>query len=146
MFCCMSDKGRDLGLLMLRVGIGVMFIGHGLPKLMDGPVAWEGIGGAMGNFGVTFAPAFWGFMAALSEGLGGLLLALGLFTRPACALMAFTMVVATSVHLGKGDGFFTGASHAVEACVIFVSMIAIGPGTMTLDALLRGGKKGDPAA
>ena len=31
------DKYRDIGLLFLRIGIGVMFIMHGLPKLIGGP-------------------------------------------------------------------------------------------------------------
>ena len=35
------DKYRDIGLLFLRIGIGVMFIMHGLPKLIGGPEKWE---------------------------------------------------------------------------------------------------------
>ncbi len=34
------DKYRDVGLLILRVGIGIMFMGHGLPKLIAGPEKW----------------------------------------------------------------------------------------------------------
>ena len=118
----------DLGLLILRVGIGVSFCYlHGFPKLMGGPQMWEGIGGAMGKLGINFLPVFWGFMAALSESLGGLLLVLGIFTRTAAAFMAFTMVIATINHLSSGDSL-AKASHAMEVGVIFLAFICMGSG------------------
>ncbi len=76
-------KGSDAGLLILRVGIGVMFMIHGWPKLSGGPEVWVKLGGAIGVFGITFAPTFWGLMAAVSEFAGGLMPALGLRNRPA---------------------------------------------------------------
>ncbi len=57
-------KYRDTGLLILRVGLGVMMIMHGLPKLQGGPELWAGVGKSMGNIGIHFMPTFWGFMAA----------------------------------------------------------------------------------
>lgn len=130
------DKYRDHGLLLLRVGIGVMFLLHGWPKITGGVEFWTKIGGTMGLFGITFAPAFWGFMAAFAEFGGGALLLLGLLTRPACAMMAFTMTVAATMHLNKGDGI-SGASHAIEAGILFVSLILIGPGRFSLDHWLH---------
>lgn len=56
-----QDRHRDLGLLLLRIGFGLMFIYYGWPKIMGGPPAWAKLGGAVGDFGITFAPAFWGF-------------------------------------------------------------------------------------
>jgi putative oxidoreductase len=126
------SRYRDLGLLILRLGLGVMFIVHGGPKLMGGPEMWTGVGSAMGNFGVTAVPAFWGFMAAFAEAGGGVLLILGLFTRPACILLLITMVVAARHHLAKGDGL-AGASHAIESAVVFLSLIVIGPGKYSID-------------
>ena len=118
---------RDLGLLILRVGIGASFMVHGFPKLLGGPEKWAKLGKAMEVFGVDFAPAFWGFMAAFSEFGGGLLLALGLAFRPACLLLLSTMVVASAMHLDRGDGFGK-ASHAIEAAILFLSLLMIGPG------------------
>ncbi len=126
------DKYRDIGLLILRIGIGLMFMGHGYPKLLGGPEKWELIGGAMQAIGVHFIPTFWGFMAAFSEFVGGALLALGFLTRPACILLLITMFVATSMHIGKGDSFMK-YSHAVEAGILFLSLIFIGPGKYSLD-------------
>jgi putative oxidoreductase len=126
------DKYRDTGLLILRVGIGIMFMYHGFPKLTAGPELWTNLGGALSNLGIGFAPTFFGFMAALSEFAGGLLLLLGLFTRPACFFLFITMVVAALMHLTGGDSFGE-ASHAIEAAILFVSLIFIGPGKYSLD-------------
>lgn len=125
-------KRRDLGLLVLRVGLGIMFIVHGAPKLMGGPELWTGIGGAMSNLGITFAPTFWGFMAGLAEAGGGVLLILGLWTRWASSVLTFTMIVAALHHLVKGDGVLR-ASHAIEAAVVFAALVLIGPGRYSVD-------------
>jgi len=131
------DRFRDEGLLLLRLGIGFMFVLHGYPKLLGGPERWEGVGGAMANFGISFAPAFWGLMAALSETFGGLFLALGVFSRPACLVLLSTMIVATLHHLNRGDGI-VGASHAIESAILFAALFIIGPGKYRLDSKLAG--------
>ena len=127
------NRFQDLGLLLLRLGFGTMYVIHGYPKLQAGTAMWEQLGMAMGNLGITFAPVFWGFMAMLAEFLGGILLALGFFARPACLFMAFTMLVATVMHLTKGDGFLV-ASHAIENGIVLFSLIFIGPGRYSVDA------------
>jgi putative oxidoreductase len=81
----------------------------------------------MQYLGITFAPAFWGFMAGFAEAVGGLCLILGIFYIPACILLFTTMVVATAKHLGQGDSIM-GASHAIEAGILFLSLTFIGPG------------------
>jgi putative oxidoreductase len=118
---------RDLGLLILRLGMGGMFVYHGLPKLLGGPARWESLGRALRAVGIDFAPTFFGFMAGMAEAGGGLCLALGIAFRPALAMLASTMVVAAAFHLDRGDGFGK-ASHAIEAAIVFGSLLLIGPG------------------
>ncbi|WP_316735743.1 DoxX family protein [Pedobacter aquatilis] len=125
-------KYRNTGLLLLRIGIGIMFIIHGFPKLAGGPQGWEGLGGSMKVIGVDFFPVFWGLMAAVAETFGGFLLVVGLFYRPACMLLVFTMIIAALVHFAKGDGL-QGASHAIELGIVFFSLIFIGPGKYSVD-------------
>jgi len=117
----------DAGLLVLRLGIGAMFIMHGFPKISGGVEKWTQLGSSMSNMGIDFAPAFWGFMAAIAEFGGGILLVVGLGFRVACFLLLSTMVVAVCYHLGKGDGVM-GASHAIESAILFFSLFLIGPG------------------
>jgi putative oxidoreductase len=134
------DRYRDEGLLILRVGIGIMFVFHGYPKLIAGPETWAMIGGSMKVLGIGFAQTAWGFMAALSECAGGILLAVGFFTRPACFFLLSTMIVATMMHIGKGDSFLK-YSHAMESGILFFSLILIGPGKYSLDGQYRPGRK-----
>lgn len=130
----LSALGRfkNTGLLLLRIGLGIMFVMHGYPKLLGGPERWEGVGGAMGHVGVSFLPVVWGLAAALAETAGGLCILLGLFFRPAAIALAFTMLIASLSHLGRGDGLM-GASHAIEMGVVFLGLAFIGPGKYSVD-------------
>jgi putative oxidoreductase len=129
------DKHRDKGLLILRIGIGAAFMCHGFPKLTGGPDKWAGLGGALSALGLSFAPMLMGFMAAISEFGGGLLLALGLAARPAAFFLLMTMVVATAMHVSSGDTFMR-YSHALEAGILFLGLVIMGPGKYSLDAKL----------
>ncbi len=125
----------DVGLLVIRLGLGVMFIMHGWPKMMAGPDRWAGLGGAMGNLGITFAPAMWGFLAAFAELVGGAMLIVGLLVRPFAAMMCFTMFVAAVMHITGGHEFGKWA-WPVEAGVAFLGLTIAGGGRVALGATL----------
>ncbi len=129
-------KYRELGLLLLRVGLGVMFVIHGAPKIMGGPETWTALGKATSSVGIHFLPIFWGFMAACAECFGGLFLILGLFFRPACILLGITMTVAAMMHLSMlkpGTNFMSVVAHPIEMAIVFYSLILIGPGKYSVD-------------
>ncbi len=126
-------KYRDAGLLFLRVGLGAAFIMHGLPKLTEGPKLWSVLGKSMGELGIHFFPAFWGFIAAATEGIGGIFLILGFCYRPVCLLLAFTMVVATLTLASGKSADFTAYSHPLKMAVVFFSLAFVGPGKFSID-------------
>ena len=126
-------KYRNTGLLILRIGLGAMMRVHGLPKIMGGPEGWAQIGGSMKLVHIDFLPTFWGFMAAISEGLGGFLLILGLFFRPVNMLLVITMAMAALVHFNTPEQGLNEASHAIELAIVFFSLIFIGPGKYSID-------------
>ncbi|HBG41668.1 MAG TPA: DoxX family protein [Porphyromonadaceae bacterium] len=128
-----KEKLLHTGLLVLRIGIGISFFFHGLPKVMGGVEGWTQVGSTMALFGLDFAPAFWGFMAAMAETVGGILFALGFLFRPASLMMAFTMIVALIMHLSNGDAFLQ-YSHALESLILFAAMTIAGPGRYSVDA------------
>jgi len=130
------NRYRDIGLLILRVGIGAMFIFHGFPKISGGPAMWGKIGTTIGVFGVHFVPVFWGFMSSFAEFFGGIFLIFGFFFRPITMLMTINMIVATSMHLNNGQGLGI-ASHAIEDGILFLSLILIGPGKYSLDEIFK---------
>ncbi len=130
---------RDLGLLILRGSIGVLMIVHGLPKILSGSEQWERLGSTMAIFGITFWPVFWGFMAAFSEVVGGLLLVVGFLVRPACFLLICTMIVAVSYHIAepeKGlsaiENFNFFISNPLSLAFVFLSIMFMGPGRFSV--------------
>jgi putative oxidoreductase len=137
------DDKFDLGLLVIRIGLGIMFIFHGAPKLFSGPDFWEKIGGAMGNFGIHFLPAFWGFMAAVAEFGGGIALILGAAFRPMMAMLVINLAVASVSHFARGQGL-NGASHAIEDGIVFLGLIFIGAGKYTIYWLLKPWRPASP--
>jgi len=137
-----DDKFRDYGLLLLRVGIGLIFVTiHGFPKISGGIEKWTVYGKTFNNIlGISFIPGFWGFMAAISEFGGGICLIAGVLFRPACALMLFTMLVAITAQFRGGYGF-SGASQALEMGIVLLSLIFTGSGRFTLPYLLLSKKR-----
>ncbi|NHM07590.1 DoxX family protein [Flavobacterium sp. CYK-4] len=128
-----EDSGQlHEGLLIIRILIGITFIIHGFPKLTGGIETWTFLGGTMKIVAIDFMPAFWGFLCAIAEFLGGIFLALGLFTRISAAALLLTMLMATLFHLTNGDSFDT-ASHAIEDGILFLGFIYMGAGKYSLD-------------
>ncbi len=130
----------DVAALVGRLFIGVCFIVHALGKLgvvgsghMVGFVEW------LESLGVPYAP-IQARLAVLSELAGGACIALGLLTRPACALLILTMLVAG--RLGhRGAGYLItndppGAEYTINLAAICCVIGLVGPGAYSLDALL----------
>jgi putative oxidoreductase len=131
------SKYRDIGLLILRVLIGLSFLAHGLPKLTAGPDLWIKLGKSMEFVGVGAYPIVWGLMASLTESVGGFLLLIGFCFRPACLFLLINMTVATIMHFNTTPGglmekWFV-ASHAIELGSVFLSLLLIGPGRFSVD-------------
>jgi putative oxidoreductase len=130
----------QIALLLGRIAIGVCFVIHGLGKLglvgtgnMQGFVEW------LKSLGVPYAPVQ-ARIAMLSELVGGSLLALGLFTRPACVVLIATMIVAGRIG-HKGAGYLItnnppGAEYTINLAVVCGMFLLMGPGLFSLDQVL----------
>ena len=136
-----ATRFGDIGLTFARVCIGAfMAIGHGYGKIFNdagiGPTdqfikATEGMGFP--------APTVFAWMAALTEFVGGILIALGLLTRPTAFFLAGNMMVAAFVAHAKNDWF--GAPPNKEYALLFfvpaLMFVFTGAGRFSIDALLR---------
>src|SRR2546429_7912916 len=105
---CRSAGGAfmDFGLLVLRLVVGGLFIGHGTQKLFGwfGGYGLEGTGGFMETLGYRPGKRF-AVMGGIAEAGGGLLLFLGLLTPLAAAAIIGMMINAIfAVHVENGAG------------------------------------------
>ena len=129
----------DLGLLALRLALGLVFLGHGTQKAF-GAFGGPGFAGATGFIGsLGFRPArFWAALAVGGELAAGLLYLLGLLTPLASLLVLGTMAVAIAkVHGPKG--FFIqngGFEYNLVLIIAALAVAALGPGAFSLDHVL----------
>ena len=121
------------GLLLLRVFVGVAFFGHGTQKLFGwwGGYGPQGTGGFFASMGYRWGVPM-AVLAGLAEAGGGTLLALGLLTPLACALIAIVMLNAIFAVTLKRQ-FMLGSELELTYLVIAVSLAATGPGRFSLD-------------
>lgn len=80
-------KNHDLGLLVLRLAVGIVFVAHGWDKFME-------IAQTVSFFETLGMPAFVAYIVAAVEFLGGLALILGTWTTTAGFLLAIVMIAA----------------------------------------------------
>lgn len=134
-----SQRRSDYAGLILRVPVGLILAAHGAQKLFGwfGGYGLAGTGQWMASIGLE--PGY--LMALLAGGaefVGGLLLVVGLLTRPAALTVAITMLVATiSVHIGNGL-FVTnnGYEYSLTLLVVAVAVAVQGAGRFALDGAL----------
>jgi putative oxidoreductase len=119
-------------LSVLRIMTALMFVEHGSSKMFGFPAPAHG----------AFELFTLGGFSALLELVGGIFLALGLFTRPTAFILSGEMAVAYfMVHAPKG--FYplasggNGGELAVLYCFVFLYLFAAGPGPWSIDALRR---------
>jgi len=115
-------------LSILRIVSGLIFLEHGTQKFLSFPA------GEMAGKGAEFANL--GAYAGLVELACGVLIAIGLFTRPAAFLASGTMAVAYW-YAHAPQNFFpvnNGGDAAILYCFIFLYLVFAGPGPWSLDA------------
>jgi putative oxidoreductase len=130
----MRTSSTSLGLTVLRVVLGVVFIAHGAQKLAQGmPAVAQGFSG----MGVPLAEVAAPVVAGL-ELVGGVLLVLGIGTRVVAVLLAVDMVVAGALaHLSSG--FFAqdgGFEYVLVLATGSLALALTGPGRYSVDALV----------
>ncbi|HET7717968.1 MAG TPA: DoxX family protein [Bauldia sp.] len=116
-------------LALLRVVTALLFMSHGTMKLLGFPAS-DMSPPLLSLFGI----------AGVIEIVGGILLVLGLFTRPAAFVLSGEMAVAYFVAHAP-QGFFplqNGGESAVLFCFIFLYLVFAGPGAAAVDNIRSG--------
>jgi putative oxidoreductase len=140
-----ASRAGDFGLLLLRLTGLLMAFGHGMAKVFGegrfGPP--DQLVAGVEKMGFP-APTAFAWAAALAEFLGGILIALGLLTRPAALALAFNMAVAAFVVHGK-DNLFMGDGAAKEPALLyllpFLALVLTGAGRYSIDRFIAAGRR-----
>ena len=135
-----NQHSLELGLLVIRVGIGATFAVHGFMKLTAGTEKWFWLGSQLSHVGITFLPTMWGFIAANAEFIGGLCLIFGFATRFAAGLIGVVMAIALLYHYKNNDAWGT-YSYALSLLIIMFGILLGGPGSYAFDAYFYHTKK-----
>ena len=131
-----SGLHPELGLAVLRVVLGVIFIAHGAPKLLGGV---GGLAGLLDGLGFP-APFAWAWWVTVLEFFGGLALLVGLLVTPIALLLCIEMAVGiVLVHAAEGWYVIGPGTGGVEFNLLLIaSLLALvfaGPGLAAVDRL-----------
>ena len=129
----------SLALLIIRIVVGLVLIGHGSQKLLG----WFGGHGFAGNVGflksLGFKPAvFWALLASLGEFGGGILFVLGLLT-PLGALAIFASMLMAVIKVHWKAGFWSqkgGYEYPLVLALVALAAGIVGGGSYSIDALI----------
>ncbi|HLY22348.1 MAG TPA: DoxX family protein [bacterium] len=112
------------GLIGLRMIVGALFIIHGWPKVVAGG-GGPGFAGGLAHMG--FAPgALWAWIVTAVEFGGGVCLLLGVLVRPAAALIAIEMLVATAkVNWARGFYWTHGGWEMPVLMALLAAILAV---------------------
>ncbi|CAN5164666.1 DoxX family protein [soil metagenome] len=124
------ERYSPYALAALRIIAALLFIEHGLMKLIHFPAAQPGMDGPL-------PPLL--LVASLLEIIGGSFVALGVFTRPSAFVLSGMMAVAYFMaHFPKGFWpALNGGDAAILFCFIFFYISTAGPGALSLDGVLK---------
>lgn len=135
------SAAASLGLLILRLGTGLICAVHGYPK-MTGLGSQEKASRAhltvsIERMGLPF-PYFLAIVVGTIEFVGGLMVAIGLFTKPAAFAVAVVMLVATGRNFFQKQ-FLGSADFPFSVLIAALAVALIGAGAISLDSLLFAG-------
>lgn len=124
------------GALLLRLVLGASMLYHGYSKVIPAHGFHHGNTFSaldyFSHFVVSLGMPYWlGYVSALTEFLGGILLILGLLTRFAALMIAGNMIVALiTVNIHKG---YSSSEYTLALIVIALMVLFYGPGNLALD-------------
>lgn len=125
------DRYTPYAIAVLRIVTALIFIEHGTQKLFGFPPSDTGQPAVLSLFGI----------GGILEAFGGLLILVGLFTRPVAFVLAGQMAVAYWMFHAPQSFFpmLNGGDAAILYCFVFLLLVVTGPGAWSLDGAMAKG-------
>lgn len=128
------DRLQPLALLVMRVALGAIMVGHGSQKVFGGLHHHAQFVASLG------LPAWTGYLSSFTEFIGGLLILAGLFTRVAALAICIDLAVAIwKVHFHNGLMANGGYEFPLAAATLAFALIFLGAGPIALDHIRAAG-------
>ena len=132
------EAGANWGLFFLRLGLGLIFLTHGYPKMTGvesgTKASREGLTNSIRRLGLPF-PREMAIVVGTIQFVGGLMLLAGLGTRPAASLLAVIMLVAAARNFVEKQ-FLDSADFPFSLLTSLIALSLLGGGALSLDWFL----------
>jgi len=124
------EQWSPLALSVLRIVVGLLFLEHGTQKILDFPPSPHGMPALLSLQGVQ----------GIIELVGGVLILIGLFTRPVAFILSGDMAAAYFMAHAPKDFYpmMNGGDAAILYCFVFLYLVFAGGGRWSIDEAVRG--------
>ena len=124
------EQWSPLALSILRIVVGLLFLEHGTQKILDFPPTLHGNPALLSLQGVQ----------GIIELVGGVLILIGLFTRPVAFVLSGDMAAAYFMSHAPKDFYpmMNGGDAAILYCFVFLYLVFAGGGRWSIDEAVRG--------
>ncbi|MEX0331399.1 MAG: DoxX family protein [Puniceicoccaceae bacterium] len=127
----------DLGLVIIRLGVGIVLAIAGYNKFMGGETTLHAVGANIKYLGMdvgtnNLSTMFFGVLAAGVELAGGLFLIVGILFRTSAFFLLMTMLVATLMMIDTSGGDLTKYGYPMVIGLVLLGLLFTGPGKFAL--------------
>ena len=132
MFLSARDRKKDMGLLVMRLGLAAVLLWHSVPKLIGGAPAWKNVGTTLDFINLGLPVSFMGLLSLSLETLCSIGLLLGYGFRLSCSVL-FVLLFLYSINYFN-VAYKTLMMWSLALTSVFLGLVFTGPGRYSLTA------------
>jgi len=135
----MPELLSDIGMLLIRVGAGTLFLIRGLLNLFGGSQRWVQLGSRMEYLDIHSAFPLWGFLSAVLMACGGIFIIVGLRLRPVSVILGLICFLALATRADEQSVILI--AYSLPALLILAGLFCTGAGPLSIDSYLANRNK-----
>ena len=135
MFFNAQDRKKDLGLLIMRLGLAAVLLWHSVPKLIGGAPAWKSVGTTMDFINLGLPASFMGLLSLTLETLCSIGLIFGFLFRFSSGVLFILMLLYSFNYFNVA--YKTLMMWSLALTSVFLGLVSSGPGRYSLAARLE---------